>query len=93
MVPTNLFCAHPPFQIDVNFGGCAGIVEMLLQSHEKDGGGLSLRRLLPALPKAWPNGKVETFRIASSELCQVRVAIDGKLQTTLSEKSNNPTAL
>ena len=54
----NLFCAHPPFQIDGNFGTVAAIAEMLIQSHRETAAGLRLLLLLPALPADWNSGKI-----------------------------------
>ena len=91
----NLFDAHPPFQIDGNFGGTAGVCEMLMQC---DG---ETMHLLPALPKEWPtgeikgikargnyeinlvwnNGKVSKASITSKNTGNLTVKYNGKLKT------------
>ena len=91
--------AHPPFQIDGNFGYVAGVCEMLLQSQAGE------IQLLPALPKAWPNGKVTglrarggfivdiewkdskvvNYRIAAKKAQSVKVRVNGEVKTVNAE--------
>ena len=80
----NLFDAHPPFQIDGNFGGAAGIGELILQSHTK------YIDILPALPAALPNGEVKGYCARGGFVFDIKWS-EGKLQELIvTSKAGQP---
>ncbi|MFD2117608.1 glycoside hydrolase N-terminal domain-containing protein [Paenibacillus yanchengensis] len=74
---TNFLVAHPPFQIDGNFGVVAGIIELLLQSHQP------FIELLPALPSNWCNGRVTGLRARGGYTCDVAWQAGKLLEATI----------
>jgi alpha-L-fucosidase 2 len=75
----NLFDDHPPFQIDGNFGACAGIAELLVHSHRRTPEGHPELDLLPALPRAWPTGAVQGLRVRGGGTLETLEWHDGAL--------------
>lgn len=80
----NLLDAHPPFQIDGNFGGAAAVAEMLVQSNGE------VIELLPALPKAWPSGEVRGLKARGNY--EINMRWNAGQVTNLVIKSTKPTA-
>lgn len=68
----NLFCSHPPFQMDGNWGGAVGIGEMLLQSQD------GFINPLPALPDAWPEGSLHGFKVRGGATVDLAWADNGR---------------
>lgn len=83
----NLFCSHPPFQIDGNFGGTAGIGEMLLQSQD------GFIHLLPALPGSWTQGSIRGFKVRGGATVDMEWADSQPTMVTVTVPEGNAVEL
>jgi len=86
----NLFGAHPPFQIDGNFGAVSGIAEMILQSHRRTPEGDPIVEILPALPSAWPEGRVRGLRARGGFVTDISWQDGELLQANLTSLAGSP---
>ncbi len=79
---SNLLCAHPPFQLDGNMGGAAGMAEMLVQSHN------GVMELLPALPSQWQSGSVKGLKCRNGIQVDITWKNRKVINATFSSKQN-----